>query len=100
MKTEGEIAVCGIICSDCEHLAECGGCKKVSGSPFWTEFVDAETCPVYECCVGEHGFEHCGQCPNLICERFTRYRDPAVGDDELAAVLAAMKHRLIARRRE
>jgi hypothetical protein len=98
MKSDEKTAACGIVCSACEHFAECGGCENVSGKPFWTEFVDADVCPVYDCCVREHGFEHCGQCPDCICERFTRYRDPAVGDDDLAAVLAETKSRLIARR--
>lgn len=72
--------------------------RKRLGKPFWTELFDADVCPVYDCCIRERGLEHCGQCPGLICERFTRYREPAI-DDELAAVLAEMKSHLIARRK-
>jgi hypothetical protein len=44
--------VCGIDCTTCEHhTKECPGCPSIKGKPFWTAFVQVETCPVYDCCV-------------------------------------------------
>ncbi|QYZ79756.1 DUF3795 domain-containing protein [Methanofollis formosanus] len=97
---EQNIEVCGMICTDCNHFSECGGCEAVRGRPFWTAYVGAEECPIYGCCVGERHLEHCGQCPELVCERFTRFKNPEMTDEEAAAALDATKSRLLTRRRE
>jgi len=90
--------VCGYSCSDCDHLgSECPGCEKAHGKPFWTEYVGAECCPVYNCCVNEKGLPHCGHCPDLVCERFTRYRDPGMTDEEARRTLVLMETELRAR---
>lgn len=92
--------VCGTICTECDYLPECGGCKAVRGRPFWTASVGIEECPIYECCVGERHLDHCGECPEVVCERFTRFRDPDVTDEEAAAALETMKTRLLRRNKE
>jgi hypothetical protein len=99
MGPEIRTAVCGVICDECEHREECGGCDHVKGRPFWTAYVGAEICPVYACCTGERHFAHCGECPDLLCERFTRYRDPDVGEEEGRAGLETRKARLLARKK-
>ncbi|MDD4254938.1 MAG: DUF3795 domain-containing protein [Methanofollis sp.] len=99
MEPDIRTAVCGVICDECEHRKECGGCDHVMGRPFWTAFVGAEICPVYACCTGERHFTHCGECPDLLCERFTRYRDPDVGEEEARTGLETRKARLLARRK-
>lgn len=91
--------VCGYSCSDCEHLgAECEGCITNHGKPFWTQFVGVVTCPVYECCVHERKLPHCGRCPDLICERFTRFKDPGMSDEESEAGLIRMEKELRSRK--
>ncbi|MBP1927662.1 hypothetical protein J2741_000209 [Methanolinea mesophila] len=87
--------VCGYSCSDCEHLGrECAGCEKTRGKPFWTAYVGADLCPVYDCCVNLRGLSHCGKCPDLVCERFTRFRDPGMSEEVLEKTLARMKREL------
>jgi len=91
--------VCGYSCSCCEHLGrECPGCTETAGKPFWTAYVDIETCPIYECCVTERKFPHCGRCPDLMCERFTRFKDPDMTEEQARDVLSRMEAELRSRR--
>ena len=91
--------VCGYSCSGCEHLgSECPGCKETEGKPFWTAYVDTKTCPVYECCVTERNYQHCGKCPDLMCERFSRFKDPDMTDEQAREVLAMMEADLRSRK--
>jgi len=99
MDTDLSTAVCGTICKECEHQAECGGCDQVQGKPFWTAFVGIDICPVYACCTGERHLAHCGECPELPCERFTRYKDPGMNEEEIRTGLEKMKARLLARKK-
>ena len=46
----------------------------------WT----ADICPVYKCCL-DKAVEHCGKCGEMPCERWTRYKDPNVSEEEGAA---------------
>jgi hypothetical protein len=91
--------VCGFSCSDCEHLKkECPGCAKTKGKPFWTEYVQAAVCPVYDCCVNDRKLAHCGKCPELMCERYTRFKNPEMSDEQAAAALAAAEKELRSRK--
>jgi hypothetical protein len=91
--------VCGSSCSDCDHLKkECPGCGATKGKPFWTAYVGVDCCPVYDCCVNDRKLPHCGKCPDLMCERFTRFKDPDMSDAEAAAGLAAMERELRGRK--
>lgn len=90
--------VCGFSCSDCDHHEkDCPGCEKVRGRPFWTAFVNIDQCPVYECCTTLKKLPRCGKCPELVCERFFRFRDPERTDEQAAAALAAAEKELRAR---
>jgi len=91
--------VCGYSCSDCDHLGnECPGCETTKGAPFWTKFANVDCCPVYDCCVNERKLPHCGECPELMCERFSRFRDPDMNAEQAAATLAAMERELRSRK--
>jgi len=91
--------VCGLICGECDHFSEnCTGCNPVCGRPFWLEFVNAEICPIYDCCVNKKGYEHCGHCSEFICEKFTRFRDPNTSDEEQEEMLKKMKENILARK--
>lgn len=84
--------VCGYSCSDCDHHGnECQGCGETKGKPFWKRFASVDCCPVYDCCVNERKRPHCGKCPDLVCERFTRFKDPDRSEEESRAVLLEME---------
>lgn len=87
--------VCGYSCSGCNHHGnECPGCEATKGKPFWTAYVGVECCPVYDCCTTERKLPHCGKCPDLVCERFTRFKDPGMNDEEATAALLQMEQEL------
>ncbi|OPX71886.1 MAG: hypothetical protein A4E38_00838 [Methanoregulaceae archaeon PtaB.Bin108] len=99
MQSKKIETVCGYSCSDCDHLdAECRGCNPLRGKPFWTQFVGIEKCPIFECCVEMRKLPHCGRCPDLICERFTRFKDPGMNDEEAKAGLLRMEKELRSRK--
>jgi len=68
------------------------------GEPFWTAYAGVECCPVYDCCVNERKLPHCGKCPELMCERFTRFKDPNRSEEETKVVLLQMEQELRARK--
>jgi hypothetical protein len=91
--------VCGYSCSDCDHLKkECPGCAKTKGKPFWTAYAGIDQCQIYTCCTTERNLPHCGKCPELMCERFTRFKDPEMSEAEASACLTAMERELKARK--
>ena len=67
---------CGILCSQCEYLKQCGGgCTKIN-KPFW-----GDSCPVKDCCEGR-GHEHCGQCAEFPCNLLNEFAyDKEQGDN-------------------
>jgi hypothetical protein len=91
--------VCGYSCSGCDHLGnECQGCGITKGKPFWTAYASVECCPVYDCCVNERKLPHCGKCPELMCERFSRFKDPDRNEEQTLSVLRLMEKELRARK--
>ena len=95
MGTKKIQTVCGYSCTGCDHYTrECRGCEPTKGKPFWTVYVGADCCPVYDCCVNERKLPHCGKCPDLMCERFTRFKDPDMTDEQAAECLATMEREL------
>ena len=71
------IAICGTYCGICEwrEKTNCPGCQKSSGHMFWGE------CLVARCSV-EKGYEHCGHCSELPCEKLQSVFDnPEHGDN-------------------
>jgi hypothetical protein len=98
---QDDMMVCGMICRECDHFEmECPGCRAVKGAPFWVAFVGIDRCPVYECCIEEKKITNCGQCDELPCERFSRFRDPSVTEENAARTLETMVDRLIKLRRQ
>jgi len=77
--------ICGFSCTDCNYLEkECPGCEAKKGKVFWTAYVGADCCPIYDCCVNDRRLPHCGKCPDLVCERYTRFKDPNVSEEVAA----------------
>ena len=77
------ISCCGVICSECQYYPdECAGCPAIQGQVFWLEYVGAELCPIYECCVNQKRYAHCGQCEHMTCEKYDLYDDPNITEEE------------------
>lgn len=81
------LAPCGMNCeTDCTYFpADCAGCHTIRGVVFWTEFVDATVCDIYDCCVNERHLPHCGHCPELPCARHFSNEDPNVSREDAQA---------------
>lgn len=76
------LCVCGANCEGCSYSEECaGGCEKLQGRVFWTKYINAEVCPVYQC-VKDHGYKNCGGCGKLPCETWFTLKDPGINDEE------------------
>lgn len=77
------ISLCGVQCGGCaEYGKTCEGCAAISGKVFWAGYLGLEICPIYNCCVNEKGFEHCGECGELPCPMYFDTKDPSVSDEE------------------
>lgn len=73
---ENMAAACGTYCGVCEWKDKfhCPGCKACKGKPFWGE------CNKARCCL-DNGFENCGSCPKLPCDKLQAlFDDPEHGD--------------------
>ncbi len=69
-------AFCGTYCGVCEWKDKigCKGCKANEGAMFWGE------CDKAKCCM-EKGLEHCGECPDMPCQKLRElFDDPEHGD--------------------
>ncbi len=80
---EKSISCCGIVCPECQYYPnDCAGCPALRGKVFWLQYVEAEVCPIYQCCVGEKKLKHCGLCSELPCEHWKRFEDPNMTAEE------------------
>jgi hypothetical protein len=71
------IAMCGAYCGDCEwrEKTNCSGCKGSQSKMFWGE------CSVAKCSI-ENGFNHCGHCGKLPCDKLQEaFNNPEHGDN-------------------
>ena len=59
---------CGLLCEGCtfKEPYNCGGCIETLGHPFHGE------CPI-AICAQEKGYVHCGQCPDMPCDKLYEY---------------------------
>ncbi len=73
---------CGVVCSDCEWFPnKCSGCPSMKGKVFWTKILNKDICDIYQCCINEKQYNHCGECENLPCEKYDQ-KDPTKTDKE------------------
>jgi hypothetical protein len=58
------IGMCGTYCGVCEwkEKMNCPGCQACSGKTFWGE------CKIAKCSIN-NGFNHCGHCSKLPCNK-------------------------------
>lgn len=71
------MAMCGTYCGECEwrEKTNCKGCKASQSNMFWG------SCQVAKCCI-EKGYEHCGFCAELPCDKLQQaFDDPEHGDN-------------------
>lgn len=81
------VSCCGVICSDCEYYPKvCKGCPEIKGKPYWLQYAGSEVCPIYNCCINDRQFDHCGWCENLPCEKY-RNDDPFKTKEENDEIL-------------
>lgn len=84
---------CGAVCAECGlYPSQCAGCRKIKGKVYWLQYIGAEVCPVYDCCVNDKKHENCGSCEKLPCAKFTK--DPTISDEQNEANLKIMTERL------
>jgi hypothetical protein len=78
-----EISPCGVDCEQCrEYTQSCKGCRAISGKVFWAGYMNLTVCPIYQCCIDENSFQHCGTCGKLPCKIHYDIKDPAISDEE------------------
>lgn len=76
------ISCCGTMCSECRYYpAECLGCQKIEGRVFWLEYTGESICDIYNCCLNQKEYVHCGQCKELPCSRYGQ-EDPTKTQEE------------------
>ena len=83
METKEKVlGTCGCDCGGCAaYPGECAGCREIRGCVSWACELNAELCPLYDCCAVKHGFSSCGECPELPCSMFAGLRDPSVSEE-------------------
>jgi hypothetical protein len=59
----------------------CAGCNAVEGKIFWTQYMNLDTCPIYQCCRNEKQLTHCGECAALPCQIYFATKDPALSEE-------------------
>jgi hypothetical protein len=73
---------CGCACEECASWpAECPGCEQTRGTPYWTQHVGLEACPIYVCCTGR-AHADCGECEESPCQTWVGLKDPSLSDEE------------------
>ena len=89
------ISCCGAVCSGCEKYPnDCKGCSDVKGKVFWLEFTGGMVCDIYNCCVDQKRFDHCGQCSSLPCQFFLDTIDPNKTKEENEKILESQLYHL------
>ena len=79
---EKNMSCSGTVCSDCEYYpVDCQGCREIKGKVFWLEYTGESCCDIYECCINQRKYGHCGQCEELPCSRYDR-EDPTKTKEE------------------
>lgn len=71
------IGMCGTYCGVCEwkDKTNCPGCQVCQGKTFWGE------CSIAKCSIS-NGYNHCGNCSNLPCDKLKNaYNNAEHGDN-------------------
>lgn len=80
-------AVCCLFCGSCINLGN--GCEDrddVKEKPFWTELIGIGISPVYDCCVNTRHYGHCGECSELLCDRYDQVKNPVIPEHRIGII--------------
>lgn len=79
-----KLSVCGCDCMICEYFKklECSGCSAIKGKVWWTSYISATICPIYNCVVNKKKFENCGACSEISCKLWRDLKDPSHTDEQ------------------
>lgn len=79
----GLLSVCGYECSKCDYFKkkECTGCNQIQGKAWWVGYVNASSCPIYDC-VKNHKIDNCGLCSELPCKLWYDLKDPNFTEEQ------------------
>ena len=92
-------SACGLYCGTCEYIGKnCQGCGNVQGKPFWTEKMDVNICPLYDCCANNKKLDHCGLCNDLPCDLFNSFYDPSLSPEEAEKSVNSRQSELLKRK--
>lgn len=82
------VSCCGIVCSKCSYYPDdCPGCTTIKGKAFWLQFTGGDICSIYDCCINQNRYSHCGKCTHFPCEHFLHASDPTKSKEENDAIL-------------
>ncbi len=96
-----KLTPCGVDCSTCDFLDHCGKtCNELEGKPFYIKDTGMDTCMIYKCAVQDKGFKTCGECSDLPCEIYYKWKDPDYSDEEHAKGITERVERLKACKKE
>lgn len=84
IRMNGLLSVCGCECSDCDYFEkkECKGCNQVQGKVWWIGYVNAASCPIYDCVNNTKKVDSCGLCSELPCKLWYDLKDPNLTDEQ------------------
>lgn len=101
MSSDTLPTICGLYCGTCRYLGDgCAGCNNVKGKPFWTELIGIGTCPIYDCCVNTRHLGHCGQCSELLCDKYVQIKDPNMPEQQIEKANMERKANLLQRMKQ
>lgn len=109
MESERIIAVCGLICSECDEFLASSDLEKAQRISDWYKKRNIDVkpediiclacrgdrakhwspdCPILKCCVDEKGLEYCYECDDFVCERLDEF---ARGDERYTEAVNRLK---------
>ncbi len=89
------ISCCGVVCSDCKSFPnDCKGCPEINGKAYWLQYTGEDICGLFDCCVNQKKFPHCGNCASLPCGHYERddpTKTPEENEEDRRKQLAQLK---------
>lgn len=92
------MSCCGVLCGKCDYYPDdCAGCAAIEGKAFWLEFTGGDVCDIYNCCIVQRGFAHCGLCGDFPCPLYTEGEgNPTLTREQNEAILQEQIRQLTA----
>ena len=62
---------------------------------FWTSsYTENGICPLFECAINRKRFKNCGDCIELPCDLFLKFKDPELSEEQHQEALKIRINRL------